>query len=433
MDTTTVPPPSSDKSRPHPGKTTLIPPSPTVTVPPPRPPETEAAAAPPPPPPVTADVEGAIVSAPTPPPPPPPPHVEREARRARRTALFRHVFQGCLTASFLFTIGVLVLGIAVFRSCNAMLKDAGGLRGAEDPFAKTEVADLNLGSDDVDSGTPRVLLVRLRGAMIGSDSGADGSVGQAVADVRRARFDLEIDGILLDVDSPGGEVTVSDELWCAIKDFRASRTDTKVPRFVVALMGSTAASGAYYACSAADWIVARPTTLTGSIGVKIESFNVRKLAEDNGVRAVSVTSGPHKNMLDPFTDLTDEQRRMLQSEVDALQALFVSRVAEGRHGRLTEDRVKALADGRLFLGPEAQEKGLVDAVGHLDAALSEVRRRVGGDPVYVRYDHPRPLLDDLLSDAFTGETRLRISDTLPLLLSPSVAAPRSETAAGAVR
>ena len=428
MDTTTVPPPSSDKSRPHPGKTTLIPPSPTVTVPPPRPPETEATAAPPPPP-VTADVDDAIVSEP----PPPPPHVEREARRARRTALFRHVFQGCLTASFLFTIGVLVLGIAVFRSCNAMLKDAGGLRGTEDPFAKTEVADLNLGSDVVDSGTPRVLLVRLRGAMIGSDTDADGSVGQAIADVRRARFDLEIDGILLDVDSPGGEVTVSDELWCAIKDFRASRTDTKVPRFVVALMGSTAASGAYYACSAADWIVARPTTLTGSIGVKIESFNVRKLAEDNGVRAVSVTSGPHKNMLDPFTDLTDEQRRMLQSEVDALQALFVSRVAEGRHGRLPEERVKALADGRLFLGPEAQEKGLVDAVGHLDAALAEVRRRVGGDPVYVRYDHPRPLLDDLLSDAFTGETRLRISDALPLLLSPSVAAPRSETAAGAAR
>ena len=405
MDTTTVPPPSSDKSRPHPGKTTLIPPSPTVTVPPPRPPEAEAAAAPPPPP-ATADVDGAMAAEP----PPPPPHVAREARRARFAALARHVFQGCLTASFLFTIGVLLLGIAVFRSCNAMLKDAGGLRGAEGPFAKTEVADLNLGSDDVDSGTPRVLLVRLRGAMIGSDSGADGSVGQAVADVRRARFDLAIDGILLDVDSPGGEVTVSDELWCAIKDFRASRTDTKVPRFVVALMGSTAASGAYYACSAADWIIARPTTLTGSIGVKIESFNVRKLAEDNGVRAVSVTSGPHKNMLDPFTDLTDEQRRMLQSEVDALQALFVSRVTEGRHGRMPEDRVKALADGRLFLGPEAQEKGLVDAVGHLDAALSEVRRRVGGEAVFVQYVHPQPLLEGLFSDALSG--------TLPTLRLP---------------
>ena len=403
MDTTTVPPPSSDKSRPHPGKTTLIPPSPTVTVPPPRPPEAEAAAAPPPPP-ATADVDGAMAAEP----PPPPPHVAREARRARFAALARHVFQGCLTASFLFTIAFLVLCVALFRSCNAMLEGAAG--GTDDPFAKTEVAEFNLGSAEPDRGTPRVLLVRLRGTMFGSDSDSEGSVGRAISDVRRARFDSVIDGILLDVDSPGGEVTVSDELWCAIKDFRASRTDTKVPRFVVALMGSTAASGAYYACSAADWIVARPTTRTGSIGVKIESFNVRKLAEDNGVRAVSVTSGPHKNMLDPFTDLTDEQRRMLQSEVDALQALFISRVTEGRHGRMPEERVKALADGRLFLGPEAQEKGLVDAVGHLDAALSEVRRRVGGEAVFVQYVHPQPLLEGLFSDALSG--------TLPTLRLP---------------
>ena len=431
MDTHLVSPPP-DTARKNAGKTTLIPPSPTVTVAPPRPqdpppapdapvPEPEGA----PEPHLPQEASGPFSASPSVPPPPPPPSLRTpEGGRARSVTmtLLRHVFHGCLTASFLFTIVVILLIVMLFRRCNAMIDSAGGMNSAQDPFAKEEVADLNLGAGDAESGTPRVLVVRLRGTMLDVSGTSDASVGQAIADVRRARFDQEIDGILLDVDSPGGEVTASDALWSAIKEFRESRTDTQVPRFTVALMGATAASGAYYACSAADWIIARPTTLTGSIGVKIESFNVRKLAEDHGVHAVSVTSGPHKNMLDPFTDLTEEQRRMLQTEVDALHALFVSRVTEGRRG-LAESKVKELANGRVFLGPEAKDLGLVDAVGHLDAALSEVRRRLGGDPVYVRYVHPRPLLETLLPEEFSGSLPLRLS---PSLVLPGPA-PHSET------
>lgn len=419
MDTHLVSPPP-DTARRNAGKTTLIPSSPTVTVAPPRPqtpppaPADEGATAPYLPPEASAPASASPFV-----PPPASPHQAPEGGRARSTTLLRHVFHGCLTASFLFTIVVILLVVSLFRRCNAMLDS---MNRAEDPFVKEEVPDLNLGAGEAESGTPRVLVVRLRGTMLDVSGMSDASVGQAIADVRRARFDQEIDGILLDVDSPGGEVTASDALWSAIKEFRESRTDTQVPRFTVALMGATAASGAYYACSAADWIVARPTTLTGSIGVKIESINVRKLAEDHGVQAVSVTSGRHKNMLDPFTDLTEEQRRMLQTEVDALHALFVSRVTEGRRG-LAESKVKELADGRVFLGPEAKDLGLVDAVGHLDTALSEVRRRLGGDPVYVQYVHPRPLLESLLPEEFSGSLPLRLS---PSLVLPGPA-PHSET------
>ena len=166
-------------------------------------------------------------------------------------------------------------------------------------------------------------------------------------------------------------------------------------------MGATAASGAYYAAAASDWIVAHPSTITGSIGVKIESFNVRQFLEQRGVRRVSVTSGANKNMLSPFQDLTEPQRQLVQAEVDALHARFVDVVAKGR--KLADDRVKALADGRVFLAEEAKKEGLVDEVGYLEDAKAKISSLLGGKAArYFVYGADQGFLKTLFSPSFLG-------------------------------
>ena len=365
---------------------------------------------------------------PLPPAPPAPP--PRRPPAVATAGFWRQVWHGCLVSSFALVAGTILLLLLLSRGCSQLA--AGIERGrASDPFAKTGVESLNLGSEASEEDAPRVLYVRLRGE-ISSESGVSsawgpdpGSAPAALRAIRRATLDPEIDAILLDVDSPGGDVTASDVLWDALQAFRASRQDTATPRFVVALFGATAASGAYYAAAAADCIVAHPTTFTGSIGVKIESINIRKLANDNGVQAVSITSGKNKNMLSPMEDLTQEQRAMLQKQVDAMHARFVEIVAKGR--RLSEDRVRALADGRILLAPEAKEAGLVDEIGYLDDARAEVRKRLGGRmPLYVRYEEEGELLRSLISPSYVGSVLREAipSAGLPALLGTP--APRAE-------
>ena len=359
---------------------------------------------------------GAAPAAPPPAPPPPPPAPPAgpapTAPTPKRRSFWRELLRGCMVASFVFvTVSICVL-LLLARGCSAAMAAAGAAaetaRGAvsADPFAKTDVEPLNLARSALPADAPKVLLVRLRGTILFEDGGRPWNLDPTGADaalaaIRKATLDPEVDGILLDVDSGGGEITASDVIWKALKDFRASRQESKTRRFVVTLMGAMAASGAYYVAAASDWIVAHPSTVTGSIGVKIESFNVRQFLESRGVRRVSVTSGPNKNLLSPFHDLTEPQRQLLQAEVDALQARFVDVVAKGR--RLSEDRAKELADGRVFLAPVAKENGLVDEVGYLEDAKSKVSSLVGGKPArYFVYGSDMDFLRALFTPAFLG-------------------------------
>ena len=176
-----------------------------------------------------------------------------------------------------------------------------------------------------------------------------------------------------------------------------------------AFASATAASGAYYAAAASDWIVAHPSTVTGSIGVKIESFNVKQFLESRGVRRVSVASGPNKNMMSPFQDLTDQQRQLVQEEVNALHARFVDIVAKGR--KLSDERATALADGRVFLAEEARKEGLVDEVGYLEDAKAKVSALLGGKAArYFVYGADQGLLRTILSPSFLGSV---VHEALP--------------------
>ena len=385
-----------------------------IVKPAPEAPAGEPGAAPPPPPP-----RQTIVVPPADPPAEPPHLAAGDPPPRRPTARERvaQAWHGLLLLSFVFTVLVLIAMFSFVLGIRDRIANASA-SSADDPFEKTELKALDPAAKTPHRDAPRVLYVPLRGEISAHASSwgpENDSAAEALRQIRLAAADSDISGILLDIDSPGGEMTASDTLHDALMRFRKSGEG----RRVVARLGATAASGAYYAAVAADWIVAGDTTLTGSIGVKMEGINVRQLAESNGVRAVSIVSGRNKNTMSPFEDLTDDQRRMLQGMVDELHARFVRVVATGRH--LEEDRVKQVADGRLLLGSQALKEGLVDQTGQLEEATEKLRSYFGGkSPRYMRYSRRESVLDLFSDPAFWGSA---IREAAPSARPAGVSAP----------
>ncbi|MBQ6137552.1 MAG: signal peptide peptidase SppA [Kiritimatiellae bacterium] len=217
----------------------------------------------------------------------------------------------------------------------------------------------------------------------------------ALERIRYVTDDDSFDGILFEIDSPGGGVTESDELAHAIREFRESDTD----RFVLVLMGDMCCSGGYYAAAPADYIMARPTTVTGSIGVMMNGINAAKLAEKLGVESVPIASGANKNMLDPLRPVDPEHIKVLQRPVTKLYDRFVKVVAEGRG--LSEETVRRLADGRVFVAEDALEAKLVDGIGYEEDAYDKLCELAGADDVRVyRLDGEGGDLKSLLREIY---------------------------------
>jgi protease-4 len=170
---------------------------------------------------------------------------------------------------------------------------------------------------------------------------------------RAAKSDT-VRGMILSVDSPGGTVSGGEGLHAALGRFRAAKP-------LVAVFGGTAASAGYMIAMPAERIFAREGTVTGSIGVILQAFDAEGAMRSLGLRAEAITSGPLKDQPSPFRPLTDEGRAALRAVVQDLYDQFVKMVAEGRH--MPEDRVRALADGRVLTGRQALAAGLVDAIG----------------------------------------------------------------------
>jgi len=186
-------------------------------------------------------------------------------------------------------------------------------------------------------------------------------------------------GVVLRIDSPGGAVAPSQEIYDAVWRLRARKP-------VVASLGNVAASGGYYVASAADVVVADPGTLTGSIGAIMEVQNVATLAEKVGVSQTVVKSGRFKDVGQPLRAVTDEERVLLQRMVDDVLGQFIDAVARGRG--MEAGRTRALPDGRLYSGAQARDVGLVDELGGLADATRVAWSRAGqtGEP---RVSHVR--------------------------------------------
>ena len=186
--------------------------------------------------------------------------------------------------------------------------------------------------------------------------------------IKRFREDDEIKSIVIRIDSPGGVIGPSQEIY---REIRKTTPEKKI----IASMGSIAASGGYYIAAATNGIIANPGTITGSIGVILAYTNFRAVLDKIGMVPVVIKSGPFKDMGSPTKKMSKEEKDVLQAFVDQAHQQFVSAIAEGR--KMDIDHVKSLADGRIYTGEEAVKQGLVDRLGNFEDAI-EWAGQLGG-------------------------------------------------------
>ena len=199
-------------------------------------------------------------------------------------------------------------------------------------------------------------------------------------------------GILLYVDSPGGAVYQSDELYLKLMEYKEATN-----RPVWAYFASQACSGGYYVSMAADKIYANRNCWTGSIGVIISLVNCKKLYDKLGIKEIDITSGKNKAMGSSGLDLTDEQYDILQSLVDEAYDQFVGIVCDGRS--MDEETVRSLADGRLYSALQAKEKGMVDEIGSLEDEKLAMTQETGVD-ADIEFFAPETSINSLFSTIF---------------------------------
>jgi protease IV len=244
--------------------------------------------------------------------------------------------------------------------------------------------DLDLSTED------RIALIRVEGVILDSQT--------TIGELKRFSENPSIKAIVIRIDSPGGGVVPSQEIYNAVK-----RVRSKHNKAVIASMGSVAASGGYYIAAATDRIVANPGTLTGSIGVIMETANVEGLLQKIGVEGVVIKSGKFKDVGSPLRKMSADERGLLQGVMDDVHKQFIEAVAEGRSLELRA--AQALADGRIFTGRQAKEAKLVDELGDLEDAIQLAAEVVGieGEPKVIeprRRFSLREVLDSKLSMLF---------------------------------
>jgi protease IV len=186
-------------------------------------------------------------------------------------------------------------------------------------------------------------------------------------ELNQVKDDPEVKGIIIRVNSPGGGVVESAEIHDRLVEIQK---ETKKPVYIS--MGSMAASGGYYISAPADKIFASPETLTGSLGVIMQGINYQGLAEKYGVDFVTIKSGPYKDIMSPTREMTEEERKILQSMINNSYEGFVKVISEGRNIPISE--VKRIADGRIYDGRQAKELNLIDGFGYFDDVIEMMKK-----------------------------------------------------------
>ena len=234
----------------------------------------------------------------------------------------------------------------------------------------------------------KLALLKIEGVIMENDSSSTGLSSTYnhpvfLKQIEAAFAEPNIKGIILQLNSPGGGVYESDEVYHRIMELKAQY---KKP--LVVYMSQQAASGAYYIAMAADKIYANRNTLTGSIGVIISTFNYSELAKKIGVQDVTFKSADNKDLLNPLRPITPEEQSIMQAMVAESYDYFVSIVAEGR--QMKREDVLKLADGRIYTGAQAQKLGLVDETGYMQDAIDGAASLAEtSDPQIILYENPR--------------------------------------------
>jgi len=282
--------------------------------------------------------------------------------------------------------GVLVgCALPVFACLLLLVVGFAGLAGLANSDAGSE-APLGAVTATYVSGPrsgPAVAVIDVNGQIVAGDvddsflgSSGIAASGPIVRAIQAAARNPDVKVILLRIDSPGGSVIGSDEIYHALE---------QSGKPVVAQMRSLAASGGYYVAMGAEHIVAHPDTLTGSIGVISEFLNYEGLYEMLGLRSRIIKSGENKDFGSPTVPFTTEDEKLWQTVIDEAYDNFVRIIAENR--KLPLEKVRELADGRIYTGRQAKAAGLVDSLGYHEDAIAEAARRGGieGEPRVVRF------------------------------------------------
>ena len=259
-----------------------------------------------------------------------------------------------------------------------------------------------VGDFDLYTKNNRVGVIEIKGTITSSQD--------TLKQIREFRKDSSVKAILVRVDSPGGAVGPSQEIY---REIRRTVTESKP---VVASMGSVAASGGYYIASAASSIVANPGTITGSIGVIIHLPNLRGLFDKIGYQMTTVKSGEFKDIGNPAREMTPEEKQLLQDTIDETYRQFVRDVASAR--KLPEEDVRKVADGRIIMGEKALDLKLIDQLGNFQDAVTKAGElgKIEGEPdVTYAKKKSRSLLEFVLGSDTSDKLNEMISNSSTFL------------------
>ena len=309
--------------------------------------------------------------------------------------------KGCMIVclGMIASVGVIVAGIMAVFVLGVI--SMGLSADVDDTFGTVRSEREKIGKKiwvcgEGDRDDPKILRVKIGGVISDTEEDLFGrersSAPSALKKIRAATHDEEIVGLYLLLDTPGGEVTLSDVIADAVQRFKKADTN----RFVLVEMGSLCCSGGYYIAAGADYIIAHPTTITGSIGVLMETINAAGLAKKVGVESVVITTGANKAMLDPLKPVDQEHVKIVKKAVDADYERFLSVVSKGR--KIPVDKLRPIADGRIFSAEEAKKLKLIDAIGYSEDAEAQLAKMADAEEIrIIRYkdEHTwRDLFDD---------------------------------------
>ncbi len=323
------------------------------------------------------------------PPPSPPAGARRRCAPPRR----RRRLSGCAIAAIVILgIGLLlaVAFLAVLGELgDTLMTEAGDYPAGVDGAIRKEVIVRGIGDTE-----DEIAVVDVKGLIVAEAPFDHASTKTIVKQLKAARDDGNVVAVILDMNTPGGEVTASDEIH------RAVRQVVENGKPVVTCMHAVGASGGYFIAAASDYVVANRLTLTGSIGVMLGTLNYAGLFEKWGLESEVYQSGSLKALLHGGRERTDEERRLVQELVDYNFVEFARIVADGRSRfESVEDVLNAeFADGRVLTGKQAHEAGLVDQLGYFEDAVSKTRDLAAAPHAkVVRYKRALRLTDLLLT------------------------------------
>jgi protease-4 len=318
---------------------------------------------------------------------------------------------GCLSI-FLFVALCASVFVNFILAATAFRRVSGGSFAQESParFRETIVQR--------GAGPDKIALITLRGLI---SSSVPGTMSESMVDdlrmaLEQAREDDRVKAVVLEIDSPGGEVTASDIIYNAVVKTRARKP-------VVVYMETLAASGGYYVSCGGKYLMANETTITGSIGVIIQTFNYEQLFNKIGLASVVFKSGKFKDMLNGARAITPEERELVQGFVMKTYDKFLGIVAKERH--LPADMLRnTVADGRILSGKEALENKLIDGVGQIEDAFAKAKQ-LGNAPEarVIKYGAPFSLGRFFRAFGETGNTKIALE--LPKQLIPQLESGRA--------